>query len=118
MTKKELIQRAVVYFNRQGYSVILPTRCNGLDLVVESPARPKTIVFVAVMPLKGKYFHLQPFGITKTRKARFDSLVNGAMAWTAKNVIGKAEKCEFDAVTIRDDGTIDHVENAGRKELR
>ena len=118
MNRKQRLEHALVYLYRHGYKIELTPRCRGLDLVLELPNNTnnpelRKVAFVAVMPLKRRHFPLLPFAMSKTSKVRLDALKRGATRWLATQ--GKGQfKCQFDAITVRDDGVLDHVQNCGR----
>ena len=116
MNKAERISKALKFLERKGYRLGFTSPKRGVDLLLFHDSAPKTVIFVAVMPLKGKAFPMQPFGKTVERMRRFKSLVAGSKMWF--NEVGWTSNARYDAVTISDNEQIDHIENAGRKELR
>ena len=116
MNKQERIAKAIKHLERSGYILHATSPKRGIDLIVFKNGDDDTAIFVAVMPLKAKSFPMQPFKSEKG-KARFKSLMAGACNW-----IGEVEwkgNVRFDSVIVQEtSGLIDHVEDAGRKELR
>ena len=116
MNKSERISKALKFLERNGYVLHATSPKRGVDLIVFKGNDPDTAIFVAVMPLKSKAFPMQPFR-SKQGQSRFLSLMSGACKW-----IGEVEwkgNIRFDTVIVHDtNGLIDHIENAGRKELR
>ena len=109
MKIKDRIEVASRYFQKNGYKVEHPS-IRGIDLVVYPPNIPSIAVLVACMETK-RSFPMQPFGGSKTRIARFESLVKGADVWCAQQ--GWKGKVRYDSVTINEHGMLDHIENAG-----
>lgn len=116
MTKDERIQKALKFLTANGYRLGFTSPKRGVDLLLFHDSAPNTVIFVAVMPLTGKSFPMQPFSNTEKGKRRFRSLVNGSKMWFKE--VGWTSKARYDSVIVSDDGTIDHIENAGRKALR
>lgn len=116
MTKAQRIQKALKFLEANGYRLGFTSPKRGVDLLLFHDAAPNTVVFVAVMPLIGKSFPMQPFKQTEKGKQRFRSLVNGSRLWFKE--VGWTSKARYDSVIVSDNGAIDHIENAGRKELR
>lgn len=116
MTKDERIQKALKFLTANGYRLGFTSPKRGVDLLLFHDAAPNTVVFVAVMPLDGKSFPMQPFKQTEKGKRRFSSLVNGSRMWFKE--VGWTSKARYDSVIVADNGTIDHIVDAGRKALR
>lgn len=115
MTKDERIQNALAFLSGKGYRLGFTSPKRGVDLLLFHDSAPNTVVFVAVMPLDGKSFPMQPFAKTAKRMRRFRSLVTGSRLWFKE--VGWTSNARYDAVVVADNGTMDHVEDAGRKEL-
>ena len=116
MNKNERIQKALKFLERNGYVLHATSPKRGVDLIVFKDNAPDTAIFVAVMPLKSKAFPMQPFR-SKQGELRYHSLMLGASKWI--DDVDWKGKTRFDTVTVHDtNGLIDHIENAGRKELR
>lgn len=116
MNKNERIQKALKFLERSGYLIHATSPKRGIDLIVSKGNDPNTAIFVAVMPLKSKAFPMQPFK-GKQGELRYHSLMSGASKWIDE--VDWKGKIRFDTVTVHDtNGLIDHIEHAGRKELR
>lgn len=116
MTKTERISKTLKFLERNGYALHATSPRRGIDLIVFKPSDPDTAIFVAVMPLKSRSFPMQPFR-SRAGEARFNSLATGACKWIEE--VGWKGNVRFDSVLIHDaNGLIDHIANAGRKELR
>ena len=116
MTKGKRILTALKFLNANGYRLGYISPKRGVDLLLFHDSAPNTVIFVAVMPLTGKSFPMQPFSNTEKGKRRFLSLVNGSKMWFKG--VGWTSKARYDSVIVSDNGMIDHIENAGRKALR
>jgi len=116
MTQKERISIATDFLERNGYVLHATSPKRGIDLIVFKGNNPNTAIFVAVMPLKSKAFPMQPFK-GKQGELRYHSLMSGASKWI--DDVDWKGKIRFDSVIVHDtNGLIDHIEHAGRKELR
>lgn len=116
MNKAERISKALKFLERNGYVLHATSPKRGIDLIVFKENDPTTAIFVAVMPLKSRAFPMQPFK-GKQGKLRYHSLTSGASKWI--DDVDWKGKIRLDTVTVHDtNGLIDHIENAGRKELR
>lgn len=116
MKKNERIQKSLKFLERNGYVLHATSPKRGIDLIVFKGGDPDTAIFVAVMPLKSKSFPMQPFK-NKQGELRYQSLMSGASKWI--DDVDWKGKIRFDTVIVHDtNGLIDHIENAGRKELR
>lgn len=116
MNKDERIQKALTFLQANGYRLGFTSPKRGVDLLLFHDDAPNTVVFVAVTPLDGKSFPMQPFAKTAKRMRRFRSLVTGSRLWFKE--VGWTSNARYDSVVVADNGTIDHIENAGRKGLR
>ena len=106
MNRKDRINLAAAHLTRNGYNVETPTR-NGIDIIARDGHG--ITAFIAVSPLRRKYFPIQPFKGTKARESRFCRLTAGLNKWLVENPKHKG-LVRIDSVFVADDGRLDHME--------